>query len=549
MKANKSASKGIMAALLACLLVVTTACTSNSGPATTEKPTNNKGSEPNNLPIAKGDVTLKIYVDFGGSAKQVLKSLGEHSVVKKLSKDTGLKFEFIHPPEGDDGTFFNTTLASGQYPDLFYVSNFNNYPGGAEGAMKDKIILNIDSLISQYAPNFLKMVKDKGGDTEKWIRGDGGAITKFGTMFLPPFVDARIHNGLVVRKDLLEKYGLKAPETLEDYTNVLRTFKQKGIEVPLALPAFKETAVGQVNPIASAFGVSINDFQLEDNGNKVIYSRTDPRFKEFLTFMNGWVKEGLIDRDFISRNTTDANKLFYNGRAGMTFMHNASTKQALAVGTLQDPKYDVQGILYPRKEKGGELHLSRQALSVNPFAWYVSATSKHPKEAVKLIDYLHTQEAQLLTAWGVGDQEFPTFEVDKNGKRQFTDFMNKNPKMDFPTARSVYTAGAFQVMYDDEMERQQYNISQNLQIWEAWATKNDNKQKMPHVMSLSVEESKEFTGIMNKINNYADEMVYKFILGEVPLDQFDAFVANIKKLGSDRAVELQQQAYKRFKSR
>ena len=114
------------------------------------------------MPIANGDVTLKIYTGLGGGQRQHMKDLSEHSIVKAISEETGLKFTFIHPPEGDDGTYFNTTLASGEYPDLFYTDRFNYYPGGAEGAMDDKILIDLDELIYQYAPNFLSMVEEKG---------------------------------------------------------------------------------------------------------------------------------------------------------------------------------------------------------------------------------------------------------------------------------------------------------------------------------------------------------------------------------------------------
>ena len=219
------------------------------------------------------------------------------------------------------------------------------------------------------------------------------------------------------------------------------------------------------------------------------------------------------------------------------------------MGTLEDENYDVLGLVYPRTEKGSDLHLSRQALSVNTFAWYVTTACKNPEAAIRFVDYLHTEPVRLMTAWGLGNEEFPTFTVDAEGNRTFTDFMQNNPDMDFNTARDVYTLGAFQVMYDDEMERQQYNIPQNLQIWEAWATRNDNHDKMPHVMTMTTDESREFTEIKTKMDNYADEMVYKFIFGEEPLDKFDEFVATLESLGSARAIELQQQAYDRFQAR
>lgn len=505
-------------------------------------------AEGNALPLSTTGETLTIYCAIDGQQSAAMKDLSEHSVVKQIEEETGVTLKFVHPPLNDDGTFFNTTIASGEWPDLFYTDRFNYYPGGIEGAMEDRILMDIDDLVEQYAPNFNALIATQGDNIQKMIRGDGGHITKYGTMFLPPFVDRRVHNGLVVRKDWLEKYGLEAPVTLDEYTDVLRVFKENGVEVPLALPKFTDTQFNNTSPIATAFGVCYNDFVLDADG-KVLYSRTMDEYKDFLTFMNGWAQEGLIDRDLVSRTGTDANTLFFNGRAGMTFFHNATTKTALAVGQQDDPAYDVLGLVYPRKNREDKLTLSRQAISVNSFSWVVSANCKNPELAIRFIDYLHMEPTRLLTAWGCGSEAYPTYVENEDGTRTFTDFMNANPDYDFTTCRSLYTLGVFQVMYDDMMERQQYNIPQNMQIWEAWATDNCMDSKVPSLITMTTDESREFTEIKSKMDNYADEMVYKFIFGDAPLDEFDGFVAQLKTLGADRACEIQQAAYDRFLAR
>ena len=35
-----------------------------------------------------------------------------------------------------------------------------------------------------------------------------------------------------IRKDLLDKYGLDIPVTLDDFVNVLRVFKENGVKYP-----------------------------------------------------------------------------------------------------------------------------------------------------------------------------------------------------------------------------------------------------------------------------------------------------------------------------
>lgn len=213
------------------------------------------------LPLTTAGETLTIYCDFNASQSSVYSDLSEHPVIKKMMEETGITLKFMHPPVNDDGTFFNTTIASGEWPDLYYTDRFQTtYPGGVEGAMDDGILLNVNDLVAQYAPNFLQMVEeyDEGtGYIKNGIYGDNGAIVKFGSMFLAPYVNARVHYGPVMRKDLLKKYDLEAPVTLDEYTNVLRTLKENGVEVPLALcNIFSQSGFYNSNFISSGFGVT-----------------------------------------------------------------------------------------------------------------------------------------------------------------------------------------------------------------------------------------------------------------------------------------------------
>ncbi len=531
---------GLLIAVLMCLSAVAFA---------EETATQPKQSE---LPLSTTGETLTIYCEFNASQQSAYSDLSEHPVVKKIEEETGLTLEFMHPPVNDDGTFFNSTIASGVWPDLFYTNMFQEkYPGGVEGAMEDDVLLNVNDLIEQYAPNFLQMVDeyDEGtGYIKKGIYGDGGAIVKFGSMFLAPYVNNRVHYGPMVRQDLLDEYGLEAPVTVEEYANVLRTFKANGVKIPLALcNIFNQSGFYNSNFLSSAFGVTWNDFQLVDG--KVTYSMTLDGYRELLETLNEWASEGLIDRDSVNRSLDDCLTLFENGTAGMIVQHNSTTTTALTVGRELDANFAETGLRFPRQNEGDVLTLARIVYSLNSYSWQVSATCKNPELAVKFVDYLYDDDTRLLTAWGTGDEDCPTFTVDEDGNRTFSDFMYSNPNYDFTTARQLYTLNTFQVQYDDTMERQQYYLDEQLQNWEAWITDNNDSDKIPSLVSMNSDESREYSEIMSKVNNYVEEQVYAFIFGEKSFDEYDSFVQQIKNLGIDRACEIKQAAYDRYIAR
>ena len=65
----------------------------------------------------------------------------------------------------------------------------------------------------------------------------------------------------------------------------------------------------------------------------------------------------------------------------------------------------------------------------------------------------------------------------------------------------------------------------------------------------TAEEASELAQIENNIKTYKEEMEAKFISGAESLDNFDAFVEQLKNLGIERAIEIQQKAYDAYLAR
>jgi putative aldouronate transport system substrate-binding protein len=81
-----------------------------------------------------------------------------------------------------------------------------------------------------------------------------------------------------------------------------------------------------------------------------------------------------------------------------------------------------------------------------------------------------------------------------------------------------------------------------------WAASSDFSSRMPPV-TTTAEESSKVAAIMNEVNVYTDEMFLKFFMGQVGFDQWDAYVAQVKKLRIDEALAIQKAALERFNKR
>ena len=153
-------------------------------------------------------------------------------------------------------------------------------------------------------------------------------------------------------------------------------------------------------------------------------------------------------------------------------------------------------------------------------------------------------------AWGLGDMgEFSTYEIDpETGYYTYTDYM-KNSGDGLQFNRALYTLQPFMFEFMDEAEYANYSLPQHDQIFAAFSWNRDDSQRLPAHLTLTSEESARLSEIMNAVYTYFDEMVYRFILGEEDLANFDAFRAQLAKLGIEEACAIYQSAYDRYIAR
>lgn len=68
-------------------------------------------------------------------------------------------------------------------------------------------------------------------------------------------------------------------------------------------------------------------------------------------------------------------------------------------------------------------------------------------------------------------------------------------------------------------------------------------------VSLTAQESEDYSSIMNDIETRISETVVKFIIGSEPMENFDSFVDTLVGMGLNDARDIEQAAYDRFMAR
>ena len=506
--------------------------------------------EVNELPICEpGSVQLKFYMAMESGSEQKMATYDEHPAILTLEERTGLDITFIHPPAGDDGTYFNTLVASMQYPDVWITTGFGDYyPGGVEGAIDDGILANTNELIDQYGYYYLQEAARWDEAVTRNMKTDSG-LWRLGAANQRVPVLGQQHSGLVMRKDWLEKYGLEVPTTVSEMTAVLTTLKENGVEVPFAAQQYDSWYWAGSNMLSSAFGVFHYGFQLKDDYKTVTFSMLEPGYKDYISYLKGWMDAGLIDRDFVNRGEEDARKMVANGRSAMCWIGNWTTQELTALGKVEDPNFELVGITSLKPDDQPDFVNEFGDPIVNGTSgqtWVISATSSHQKEAMKCLDYLYSPEGIDLMVFGPEEWEGNVIHThNEDGTRSFSDYMLNNPNLEYNTIRYQYTIQALSSEYSSDMEAQQYNAPINAQCWEAWTTDLTNARRIPGTISLTAEESQTQVPIMNTIKTYILEKVTKIICGDDSIDNWEGYVETLHTYGIDDVIAIQQAAYDR----
>lgn len=487
-------------------------------------------------------ISLSYWVGISASQARSIQTFNDILFYQELEKQTGVRINFEHPAVGSENEQFNLMIASGSLPDMIEY-NFTSYPGGPEKALADNVIIELNDIIEQHAPN-LKKFLDENPDLKKQVITDSGKMYVFPGLGIG---NRGVNSGLMIRKDWLDELGLANPVTIDDWTNVLRSFKnEKSVPAPLTLMLSHVLGSHTFN---GAFDIGV-DFYL-DNG-AVKYGPIEPGFKDYLAQLNAWYKEGLFDPDFATQDAAAFDAKIINGNSGAfyAFIGGGMGKYLPAL-EAKDPKYEVVAAQYPVLTAGQE-----PRFITYPFEYRgsgsvgITTANKNVEATAKWLDYHFTEEGHNLKSWGV---EGVTFNWEGDFPR-YTGLIMKNPDgLSIGDAMSKYTrvnAPAVGFVGPDEYIEQYYEYPQQKEASAVYSEyqSNASETRMP-LVSQSPEEANELATILSEVNTYKEEMILKFIMGSESLDNFDAYVAQLKRMGIERAIEMKAAAVQRYNER
>ena len=485
------------------------------------------------------DETLSLWMrhNVGGKVEGIA-DYNEYPRVAEMQEKTGVTLEITYAEAGMEEDEFNMLLASEDLPDMIYY-DWMNIPGGADKAIQDGYIAALNGLMTEYSPNLCRFL-DENPDVAKMARTDSGNYYMYGQYREEPAEKTnQVPSGYVMRSDWLEAVGLPPPETMEEWHTVLTAFKEQlNVPSPLTYNFSDEYAW---RGLAAAYGIDTGFYQQDGT---VKYGPAQPEYRAYLSEMNRWYTEGLLDENIVTVSDEVASEKMISGESGASFAWlGAGMGNWISKGQTVDSDYDLVGLKPPTLEKGTLAAFANRNATVSHMGVAITAGSTKQELAAKFLDYGYSAEGIITYNYGI---EGVSYEY-RDGKPVYKEPEDGMSRSDF---LSLYTfsSGNWVTVSLPNLYEFYYSLPQQKQALQAFQQLDDTDYSMPPI-TPTVDEAAETSQLEREIEYYVQDMRTKFILGIEPIQNFDAYLAKLEEMGLGRLLELKQAALDRYNRR
>jgi putative aldouronate transport system substrate-binding protein len=248
------------------------------------------------------------------------------TVLDQIEKNTNTEIKFSWIPDASKEDRINTALASDSLSDIVTLTILEN--SSVRNALKSGMFWNVEDYLDEF-PNLKAIPKD--------IRTSGSIE---GKLYGIPFQKDLARNGVILRKDWLDKLGLAVPKTTEELMEVAKAFTEKdpdgnGKNDTTGFMDRSDLIFGAFKTLGSYYGTP-NNWQADNKGNFTAEFETDGYIKT-MDYMKELYENGWINKDFAVTAKTDQQQNFAQGKAGIYVgaLFDAKNLQTMAAG-IQD---------------------------------------------------------------------------------------------------------------------------------------------------------------------------------------------------------------------
>jgi len=484
------------------------------------------------FPIVKEPLTLTMMSQDVGVA-----DWNKMQVIQEMEKLTGIKLQFQNSPVDSFETKKNLVFASGELPDVIYAAELKPAEQVTYGSQG--VLLPLETYIDGgYAPN-LKKILDENPDIRKSF------TTPDGHMYALPFIDQTAvwyQSVMWYNGKFLKALGItELPKTTEELYTYLKRVKDedpnqngKADEIPLT-----SVKLDDLRRYFLGFWGIYDEVIYVDKQDKVHYTPMEEGYKGYLAFMNRLWKENLLDHETFSQTAEQKKAKGKNNQVAIVndwFPYFTFGGEPGPENPIMTP---VQSEIADTPVYGKHPGISTKG------TFAITKSNPSPEATMRWIDYLYGYDGAMLFAqgpenllWKYKDKETLEKEwlpVPGGGDREeYRGSVTPNYGILAPGINFSDLAKGLRSEFDEWLDKE--NAEKLVPI---------SKVHFPNVY-LTNEEQTEASTLQSDLNTYVKQMEAKFVTGQEPMENWDKYVGQIKKMGGDRIQELYQGAYDRW---
>ena len=337
-------------------------------------------------------------------------------VAQALTEATGVKLKTDYPVSADDQKVA-LMIAEQNFPDMIYAK------GDANSLIEAGALIDLTDLIEEYGPNIKKMYGEEFDKLKYSVEDPSiyqlSSYSVGGTVY-------RGSGTAQIQWAALKENDYKQPKTLEEFEEMIKSYMAAHPETEDGMKTIGLTLsasdwhwlITLGNPAGFiAEGAPDNGQWLIGDDYSAMYKFRSENVREYFRWLNRMYNEGVLDAEFATQTHEDYIAKIASGR----------------VVALLDTDWDYQDGEKVLKADGkldktyAPLPLTMKADQKCPSLMYQGLTTgqgvgittacQDPVAAIKFLDYICSDEGQVLVNWGI---EGVNYQIDENGHRYRT---------------------------------------------------------------------------------------------------------------------------------
>ncbi|MDR2484247.1 MAG: extracellular solute-binding protein [Treponema sp.] len=474
---------------------------------------------------AEGPVTIELW--YGAAMTEAGPPPKDWKALQIIKDKLNISLVLSALPsnESDQDVKINAAAAANTLPDLFMVRRdpFLNIA-------KVGVIAAVDDLYP-LMPNRTKVQYDADSVGFTTINGKSYGLASPGTIAK--------NEGVLIRKDWLDKLGLKVPATTEEFLSVMEAFTFNdpdgngqadtyGYGAFIEINNFEEGLGRRFDPFFGAFGVA-GTWNLT-KGNEGLNLRK-PAYFDALSYVKGLIDAKVIDPNWISYGKDDFRAAWKQGRFGIMREQNAAYA-AESNYTPFDKNFPNGEWIVIDPPKGPSGH---QSVGVYTQAYRIYAVSTKAVQAGKgpaiarLLEWMSSDEGYYLLGWG---EEGVNYVIGPDGAPTATGLSDESKGFTQPDIQTI-TQLRNMVFYNSPVELiaryPTYKAPVSGRTMSALTVLED-MQKRPWTANVGADA---LPAPNADLKRFYEQGVVEFLTGKRTLDQnsWTAWVAEFDRIG------------------